>query len=110
MLVGCSSQNKESLLNQLIAFEISECRHQCGADSVGVRRNKIQGENLSVRFGYIVNCSWKYGYVDDITQRNDTLFLRLDRPHKIDTLKVDTNAKGEISYHIEQEYPHADCD
>lgn len=110
LMTSCTQQKERSLLDQVSMFKISECQRQCGVDSVGIRKNEIKESKMLVRLGYIVNCSWEYGYLEDVTQRNDTLFLVLDRPHKTDTLKIDATASDIISYQIVEEYSHTDCD
>ncbi len=80
-ILGCSKQ-KELALNQRVEkFQVSECRTDCGIDSIGVRTSKTKNDGLKVKLGYIVNCSWKKGYLKNIIEQNDTLIVKLDRPH-----------------------------
>ncbi|MEM9680573.1 MAG: hypothetical protein AAF901_09640 [Bacteroidota bacterium] len=92
LLVFSCDKRKEQLLNQKVKyFQVSECRNDCGVDSIGFS-TYIVGDNLSVKLGYIVNCSWDGAFLKGIIERNDTLIVKLDRP----------NNNGE--------YPITDCD
>ncbi|GAA4272517.1 hypothetical protein U6A24_09785 [Aquimarina gracilis] len=80
LISGCGKQ-KELLLHQKVEkFQVSECRTDCGIDSIGVRMSQTKNDGLKVKLGYIVNCSWKKGYLKNITEQNDTLIVKLDRP------------------------------
>ena len=104
---GCTKP--KSLVERTKNFQISECKQDCGVDSIGVRLNKIKSGDLYVRLGHIVNCSWKQGYLKDMIYNSDTLVLELDRPHDIDTVRIDS-IKNNIIYEIETSYTLTDCD
>ncbi|WP_298312118.1 hypothetical protein [uncultured Aquimarina sp.] len=81
LIFGCAKE-KELPINQRVEkFQVSECRTDCGIESIGVRTNMTRNNSLKVKLGYIVNCSWKEGYLKHIIERNDTLIIELDRPH-----------------------------
>jgi len=90
--MGCSKQKDIPLNKRVEQFQISECRADCGLDSLGIRTKKIENENLKVSLGYILNCSWEQAYFKNITEKNDTLIVELDMP----------NSDGE--------YPITSCD
>ncbi|MBW1295023.1 hypothetical protein [Aquimarina litoralis] len=106
-ILGCTKP--KSLLERTKNFQVSECKQDCGVDSMGVRLNKIRNGDLYVRLGHIVNCSWKQGYLRDMIYDSDTLVLELDRPHDIDTVRIDST-KNNVFYEIETSYTLADCD
>ncbi|WP_299261178.1 hypothetical protein [uncultured Aquimarina sp.] len=110
LIIGCSKRKQISLYERTENFKVSECREDCGIDSIGIRTNKISNGDLFVRLGYIVNCSWESGYLKSIINKNDTLLIELERPHDIDTLRIDTLKTDIIEYEIEESYPLADCD
>ena len=91
LIIGCSGKKEQPLNQKIEKFLVSECRTECGIDSVGVWTNKIEN-NLNVKLGYIVNCSWKRAFLKNITETNDTLIVELDMP----------NVNGE--------YPITECD
>ena len=105
LIVSCSKQNNISISEKVEFFEISECQTKCGIDSIGIRKNEIKSGDLFVKLGYIVNCSWQQGYLKNIIKRNDTLIIEIDRPHDIDTLRIDS-----LNYEITETYPLTDCD
>lgn len=91
LIIGCSKR-KEPSLNKLIQqFRVSECRTDCGIDSIGVQTYKTEND-LKVKLGYFVNCSWKKAFLKNITERNDTLIVELDKPN------------------VDGEYPITECD
>lgn len=104
-LVSCKQEPEVALKDRVYNFKVSECRADCGRDSIGVRENRIVGGDLKVRLGYVVNCSWDSAWVDNIERRNDSLFLRFDRAHTIDTISVDGD---EVV--TEMQYVMTDCD
>ncbi len=77
--VACSKQKIQSLNKRVTQFQVSECKTNCGLDSIGVTTNKAD-KNLNVRLGYIVNCSWSKAFFKNITEVNDTLIVELDIP------------------------------
>lgn len=104
-IIGCSKQKERSLFEKIENFNVSECKNNCGIDSIGIRRNEIKNGNLFIKLGYIVNCSWEEGFIDTISQKNDTLYIELDKPHDVDTTWVNAN-----EYKIIETYPIYDCD
>ncbi len=91
LIIGCSERKEKSLNQKTKRFRVSECRTDCGIDSIGVSTNK-SGKNLNVKLGYIVNCSWNKAFLKNITEINDTIIVELDKP----------NLNGE--------YPITECD
>ncbi len=81
LIFGCTKEKGLPINQRVEKFQVSECRTDCGVDSIGVRTSKTRNDDLKVKLGYIINCSWKKGYLKDITERNDTLIVKLDRPH-----------------------------
>ncbi|WP_299439363.1 hypothetical protein [uncultured Aquimarina sp.] len=110
LIISCSKPREISLFERTENFKISECKKECGVDSIGIRLNKVKNGDLFVRLGYIVNCSWGNGYLKSVIDKNDTLLIKLDRPHDIDTLRIDTLKNNVIEYEIEESYPLTDCD
>lgn len=104
-IIGCSKQKELPLFEKIKDFKVSECKNNCGIDSIGVRRNEIKNGHLFIKLGYIVNCSWEKGFVSHISQRHDTMYIELDRPHNIDTTQIDDN-----TYETVETYPIYDCD
>ncbi|WP_109853447.1 hypothetical protein [Aquimarina sp. AU58] len=80
-IFGCPKQEKLALNQRIEKFQVSECKTDCGIDLIGVRTSKNKNDGLNITLGYIVNCSWKNGYLKNITEQNDTLIVELDRPH-----------------------------
>ena len=76
---GCSKQKEQPLNERVEQFRVSECRTDCGIDSIGVRTYNIEND-LKVKLGYIVNCSWDRAFLKNITEINDTLIVELDMP------------------------------
>ncbi len=105
LIVGCSNKKDTSLIEKIDDFKISECKINCGIDSIGIRKNEIKNGDLLVRLGYIVNCSWEQGSIKNINLKKDTLLIELDRPHEIDTVKIDS-----LTYEIVETYPLTDCE
>ena len=91
LIIGCSGKKAKPLNQRIEQFRVSKCRTDCGIDSVGVWINKIEN-NLNVKLGYIVNCSWDRAFLKNITEINDTLIVEFDKP----------NVNGE--------YPITECD
>ena len=91
LIFGCSRRKEQSLNQKIEQFRVSECRTDCGIDSVGVWTNKAKND-LNVKLGYVVNCSWKQAFIKNIEKQNDTLIVELDKP----------NVNGE--------YPITECD
>ncbi|NRR93371.1 hypothetical protein HSX10_17490 [Winogradskyella undariae] len=91
LIIGCSEKKEQPLNQKIEQFRVSECRTDCGIDSIGVWTNNIEN-NLNVKLGYIVNCSWDSAFFKNITETNDTLIVELDMP----------NVNGE--------YPITECD
>jgi hypothetical protein len=81
LIVGCSQREDIPLSERVDYFEISECKRDCGIDSIGIRKNEIKDNKLYARLGYIVNCSWEKGFLKNVTEKNDTLIIELDRAH-----------------------------
>jgi len=104
-IIGCSTSRNLPINERISSFQVSECQTNCGSDSTGIRQNKIVKGDLHIKLGHIVNCSWKYGYVTNILQRNDSLYIELDRPHETNTI-----TKNDSIVIIEEIYPLADCD
>ncbi|MDH7913040.1 hypothetical protein [Winogradskyella sp. SYSU M77433] len=90
-VVSCKKQNIKPLNQRIENFKVSECRTNCGIDSIGVSTTKSKSD-LFVKFGYIVNCCWDQAVFKDIEEVNDTLIVEFDRP----------NQNGE--------YPICECD
>jgi hypothetical protein len=90
LIIGCSKQEKQPLIEKIEQFKVSECRTDCGLDSIGVRTYKVKN-SLKVKLGYVVNCSWKQAFLDNIKEKNDTIIIELDK----------LNVNGE--------YPITDC-
>lgn len=76
-ILGCAKQ--KSLVERTKNFQISECKQDCGVDSIGVRLNKIRNGDLHVSLGYILNCSWDDAYLENLTYERDTLIIELER-------------------------------
>ncbi|MEP3448358.1 MAG: hypothetical protein ABJN61_11695 [Flavobacteriaceae bacterium] len=91
LTIGCSKQKKQSLNERAGQFKVSECRTDCGIDSIGVHTDIIKND-LKVKLGYVVNCSWRQAFLKNIKERNDTIIVEFDRP----------NVNGE--------YPITECD
>lgn len=108
MLISCSQKKELTLLERVDDFTISECRDNCSIDSVGIRRNEIENNDLYLRFGYFLNCSWEEGYIETIERQNDTMIIHIDRPHEIDTVVVESG--NIITEEITHEYPITSCD
>ena len=114
LVVSCSKKHKEPLINRVESFNISECQKDCGIDSIGIKQNEVLKNQLKLRFGYIVNCSWKSnGYLKDLILQNDTLVVKLHQKPEvrrtiIDTLRVDS-LRTEIQEIEQQEFPIYDC-
>ncbi|WP_405570468.1 hypothetical protein [Winogradskyella sp. Asnod2-B02-A] len=79
LIIGCSGQKERPLNQKIEQFRVSECRTDCGIDSIGVRTYKAKND-LKVKLGYVVNCSWDRAFLKNITERNDTLIVELDMP------------------------------
>jgi len=79
LFIGCSKPKPQSLNKRITQFQVSECKTNCGLDSIGVKTTKVDN-NLNVRLGYIVNCSWSRAFFKNITEVNDTLIVELDIP------------------------------
>ena len=73
-------------------------------DSIGIRKNEIINGNLHVKLGYIVNCSWDQGYLRNIKNRNDTLFIEVERLGMIDTTHIDST-----KFIVEKYVPLTEC-
>ena len=110
LIANCSENREESLLERTKNFSISECRQDCGVDSIGVKKNKVLNGDLFVRLGYMANCSWGDGYLKDIKASNDTLYLLLDKIPEIDTVSIDTIAPDTIQILTTETYPLTSCD
>lgn len=91
LIIGCSKQKEQPMNQRVKQFRVSECRTDCGIDSIGVQTYKTKN-NLKVKLGYVVNCSWNRAFLKNITETNDTLIVELDKP----------NVNGE--------YPITECD
>ena len=91
VFIGCSKSKSQSLNKKIELFQVSECKTNCGIDSIGVKTTKVNN-NLNVRLGYIVNCSWSKAFFKNISEVNDTLVVELDLPN------------------INGEYPITECD
>ena len=104
-LVSCKKEPEIALKDRVYDFKVSECRYDCGRDSVGVRENRLVEEDLKVRLGYVVNCSWSSAWVDNVEHSNDTLYVELDREH---TKTVTYEEGGDFVTQLE--YPMTDCD
>lgn len=102
--IGCAETDQRPLRDR-ISLNISECRNDCSRDSLGLRENRVIDGNLRLRFGYMVNCIWSAGYIDEVLERNDSLIIRMDRPHSLDTISMNDNKLV-----TELIYPLADCD
>jgi len=111
---GCAQKKELTLLEGVEEFEVSECRDNCSIDSVGIRRNEVKDGNLYVRFGYFLNCSWEDAFIKEIVERNDTMFIHVDRPHEVDTTfiskAVDSSFDTIEEVEIVAVYPITDCD
>lgn len=83
-IVSCAKQEKVPLNERVEEFRVSECRRDYGLDSIGILTKKIENKNLKVSLGYVLNCSWEQAYFKNITEKNDTLIVTLDRPHSED--------------------------
>jgi len=81
LTISCSKQKEQPLNERVEQFQVSECRTDCGIDSIGVRTSKVKND-LGVKLGYVVNCSWKQAFIKNIEEQNDTLIFELDRPNK----------------------------
>lgn len=75
----CSKQSTKPLNQRIEKFQVSECKTDCGIDSIGVQTQKINSD-LSVKLGYIVDCSWSKAFFKNITEIKDTLIIELDMP------------------------------
>ncbi|MDG4715089.1 hypothetical protein [Winogradskyella marincola] len=91
LFIGCSKPKPQSLNKKIKEFQVSECQTNCGLDSIGVKTAKVDN-NLNVRIGYILNCSWSRAFFKNISEVNDTLIVELDLPN------------------INGEYPITECD
>ena len=79
-MFSCSKKNKPPLNKRVDNFKISECKRNCGIDSIGFQTKRIDN-NLNVKLGYIVNCAWNEAFLKDIIETNDTLIVQFDKPN-----------------------------
>ena len=70
--------------------------------------------DLYIKFGYFLNCAWEDAFIKEVEEQNDTMIIRMDRPHDVDTTlvnkSVDSDFDGIEDVEIVAAYPIYDCD